>query len=135
MDAAHLAGKRLDEMSTGEVRRILIARALVNDPKALVLDEPSAGLDLVARFRFLEMVRRIARDGTTVVMITHHVEELIPEIERVILLQDGRVVDSGAKRAMLTSDRLSALFGATISVEERNGYFAARCDVESPVTR
>ena len=64
LQAGHLAGKWMDEMSTGEARRVLIARALVSDPRALILDEPSAGLDVVARLRFLEMVRSIARQGT-----------------------------------------------------------------------
>src|SRR4029077_3877855 len=81
----HLARRWLDEMSSGEARRVLLARALVTAPRALVLDEPTTGLDLVARHDFMERVRQIARAGTTLVLITHHVEEIIPEIERVIL--------------------------------------------------
>jgi len=126
LEASHLAGKWLDEMSTGEVRRVLIARALVNQPRALVLDEPTAGLDVVARFGFLETVRRLARDGTTIVFITHHVEEVIPEIDRVFLLQRGRVLDSGDKKTMLTDERLSVLFGAPVTVGQANGYYYAR---------
>jgi iron complex transport system ATP-binding protein len=126
LEAAHLAGKWLDQMSTGEVRRVLIARALVNRPRALVLDEPSAGLDVVARYRFLETVRRLAREGTTIVLITHHVEEIIPEIDRVFLLQRGRVLDSGDKAAMLTDERLSTLFGAPVTLGRERGYYHAR---------
>lgn len=125
LEARHLSGKWLDEMSTGELRRVLIARALVADPRALVLDEPSAGLDVVARHRFLEMVRRIARQGTTIVLITHHVEEILPEVERVVLLRDGRVMASGPKTTMLTPERLTSLFGAPIAVESRSGYYYA----------
>jgi iron complex transport system ATP-binding protein len=125
VEASHLAGKTLDEMSTGEARRVLIARALVNSPRALVLDEPTTGLDVVARDRFLESVRHLAREGTTVILITHHVEEIIPEIEHVVLLDRGRVAASGRKADMLTHDRLSAIFGAPVTVSRANGYFSA----------
>jgi len=113
----------MDEMSTGEARRVLIARALVTEPRALILDEPSAGLDIVARWRFLETMRRIARQGMTIVLITHHVEEIIPEIERVILVHRGRVMDQGPKTSMLTSERLSTMFEASVTVHENRGYF------------
>ncbi len=123
LGASHLAGKWMNEMSTGEARRVLIARALVSEPKALVLDEPTAGLDVVARHRFLETVRQIAQRGTTVIFITHHVEEVIPEVEQVLLLRDGRIMAGGPKRAMLTPDKLEALFGAPVRVSEHGGYF------------
>ena len=123
LDARHLAGKWMDEMSTGEARRVLIARALVSEPKALILDEPSAGLDVVARLRFLETVRGIARRGTTIVLITHHVEEIIPEINRVIFLKDGRAAGDGPKSSMLTAERLESLFGGPVAVSRRDGYF------------
>jgi len=126
VDAAHLGAKALNEMSTGEARRVLIARALVNRPRALVLDEPTTGLDVVARHRFLESVRRLAREGTTIILITHHVEEIIPEIGRVVLLDRGRVSASGPKHEMLTDTRLSAAFGAPVHVDETGGYFTAR---------
>ena len=93
--ASHLAPRTLDEMSSGEARRVLLARALVTSPRALVLDEPTTGLDPVARQSFMEIVRRLARSGTTVVLITHHIEEIIPEIERVILIRDGRIMADG----------------------------------------
>jgi iron complex transport system ATP-binding protein len=126
LHAGHLAAKYLDEMSTGEVRRVLIARALVNNPKALVLDEPSAGLDVVARHRFMEMVRGLAQQGTTVILITHHVEEIIPEIGQVVLLKDGRVLREGPKAEMLTPDHLAEAFGAAMRIDQESGYFFAR---------
>jgi iron complex transport system ATP-binding protein len=107
---------------------VLIARALVSEPKALILDEPSAGLDVVARLRFLETVRGIARQGTTIVLITHHVEEIIPEIERVIFLKEGRAAGDGPKLAMLTSDRLAGLFGGHVAVSRNDGYFHVTTD-------
>jgi iron complex transport system ATP-binding protein len=125
--AGHLAAKPLDEMSTGEARRVLIARALVHQPRALVLDEPTTGLDVVARHRFLETVRDVAREGTTVILITHHVEEIIPEIGRVLLLDRGRIAAAGAKAEMLAGDRLSEIFGARVDVSvDADGYFTAR---------
>jgi iron complex transport system ATP-binding protein len=126
LEVHHLSGKTLDEMSTGEARRVLIARALVTNPRALVLDEPTTGLDIVARQRFLDTVRRIARSGTTIVLITHHVEEIIPEIEHVVLLKGGRVAYAGAKRATLTAAHLTSLFDAPVSMEERDGFYYAR---------
>jgi iron complex transport system ATP-binding protein len=125
MGVSQLARRRLDEMSSGEARRVLLARALVTSPRALVLDEPTTGLDLVARHDFMERVRQIARDGTTIILVTHHIEEIVPEIERVILLRDGRVLAAGPKRSVLTSERLSELFGAPITLEESDGYFQA----------
>jgi iron complex transport system ATP-binding protein len=124
--AAHLAKRWLDELSSGEARRVLLARALVTSPRALILDEPTTGLDLVARHDFMERVRQIAREGTTLILITHHVEEIIPEIERVILLREGRIAADGSKRSMLTPARLGELFSASIAVDEASGYFYAR---------
>ena len=125
MGVAHLAGAPLDRVSTGEARRVLIARALVHRPRLLVLDEPTRGLDLVARHQFMERVRGIAADGTTLLLVTHYVDEIIPEIERVVLLDHGRIVADGAKRDVLTNNALSAIFGASVAVHEHDGYFTA----------
>jgi iron complex transport system ATP-binding protein len=126
MGVAHLAARWLHEMSTGEARRVLLARALVTSPRALVLDEPTTALDLVARYEFMERVRQIARGGTTLILITHHIDEVVPEIERVVLLRGGRVVANGPKRSVLTSERISDLFGAPIVLDESDGYYYAR---------
>jgi iron complex transport system ATP-binding protein len=123
VDAGQLATRMLDTMSTGEARRVMIARALVQQPKALVLDEPTRGLDLVARHQFMERVRAVARGGTTLLIVTHHVEEIIPEVSRVIVIKDGQVAADGAKADVLTSRHLSAAFGAPIVVQEADGYF------------
>jgi iron complex transport system ATP-binding protein len=126
MGVAHLADTWLNEMSTGEARRVLIARALVLEPQALVLDEPTTGLDLIARHRFLEAVRRVAREGTTIVLVTHRVEEIIPEVAQVVLLQRGRVAGAGPKSSTLTASNLTAVFGAPIVLEQADGYYHAR---------
>jgi iron complex transport system ATP-binding protein len=126
MGVAHLAETTLDAVSTGEARRVLIARALVHEPKALVLDEPTRGLDLVARHQFMERVREIARRGVTILLVTHHVEEIIPEIDRVILLRLGRVAFDGPKREVLTAPRLGDVFGSRLTVEASGGYYHVR---------
>ncbi len=123
--AAHLASRTLDEMSSGEARRVLLARVLVTSPRALVLDEPTTGLDLAGRHEFMELVRAIARQGRTLILITHHIEEIIPEIDRVILLRAGRIVADGPKQEVLTSARVSELFGLSIAVVEAAGYCSA----------
>lgn len=125
MGASHLAQRRLNEMSSGEARRVLLARALVSEPRALVLDEPTTGLDVVARHRFMERVRQIAREGKTLILITHHVEEIIPEIGRVILLRGGRIAGDGPKHEMMTPARLSESFGGPMEIEESGGYYHA----------
>jgi len=122
----HLARRTLDQMSSGEARRVMLARALVTSPQALVLDEPTTGLDLAARQDFLERVRETARAGTTLILITHHIEEIVPEIARVVLLRKGRVVREGARAEVLTGATLSDLFGMPIVMEQVNGYLYAR---------
>ena len=126
VDAARLAAATLDTMSTGEARRVLIARALVHHPVALVLDEPTRGLDLVARHHFMERVRTVARQGTTILLVTHHVEEIIPEIARVILLRHGRIAGDGSKASVLTGERLSHAFDAPLDAQESGGYVHVR---------
>ena len=123
--ASHLARRTLDQMSSGEARRVMLARVLATSPRALVLDEPTTGLDLVARHSFMERVRRIARDGTTLILITHHTEEIVPEIGRVILLRHGRILADGPKAHVLTAARLSELFELPIRLEETDGYHYA----------
>ena len=126
MGVSHLARRWIDELSSGEARRVLLARALVSAPRALVLDEPTTGLDLIARHAFMERVRQIAREGTTLILITHHIEEIVPEIGRVLLLRDGRIVADGPKRSVLTAEELGGLFDAPIAIDEADGYYYAR---------
>ena len=122
----HVADRPMATLSTGEARRVLIARALVHNPRALVLDEPTRGLDLVARHRFMERVRAIARDGTTILLVTHHVDEIVPEIDRVLLLKDGRIALDAPKAEAMQDAPLSDTFDAPIAVERIDGYYYAR---------
>ncbi len=126
--AGHLASKRIEEMSTGEARRTLIARALAPDPRALLLDEPTTGLDLMVRQHFLLMLQEIAQQGKTILLVTHHIEEVLPQIQRVILLKEGRVFLEGSKQEVLTSSNLSALYGAKVVLQQDGDYFSAQCD-------
>ena len=126
VEALHLGAKPLNEMSAGERRRVLIARALITRPDALVLDEPTAGLDPVARHRFMESVRRLARQGTTLILVTHHIDEIIPEIRRVVLLRNGKVAFDGAVDEALTAERLTNVFGGPLVVERSGGYYHVR---------
>ena len=120
-----LAEKRMDAMSTGEARRVLIARALAPDPGALLLDEPTTGLDLASRHRFLQTLSKLAGMGKTLILVTHHIEEIIPEIERVILLKEGRVFKDGPKQEVLRTAHLSSLFGMPIQVQRHGDRFSA----------
>jgi iron complex transport system ATP-binding protein len=126
LEIRHLADRRLDELSSGEARRAVIGRALVHDPAALVLDEPTNSLDMRAAHELGESIRTIAQSGTAIVLVTHHLPDIIPEIDRVILMRGGRLVHDGAKTDLLTSDTLSDLFGLPIDVEERDGYYQHR---------
>ncbi|WP_437796981.1 ABC transporter ATP-binding protein [Sorangium sp. So ce693] len=123
LGVAHLGDKPIAEMSAGEQRRCLLGRALVHDPEALVFDEPTTSLDLKAAFELIDLLRRLARQGKTLILVTHHVHEIPPEIGRVVLLRRGRVFADGPKRAVLTDDNLSRLFDVPLSVVEREGFF------------
>ncbi|PWK85945.1 ABC transporter ATP-binding protein [Fulvimonas soli] len=128
MGAAHLRDRPLAALSTGEARRVLIARALVHRPRALLLDEPCAGLDLATRRHFLESLRALARGGTTLLLVTHHIEEILPEIGRVVLLRDGRLLREGGKAELLAAAHLSEAFGLPVSVQRRGDWYAAALD-------
>jgi iron complex transport system ATP-binding protein len=123
LEVSYLAERFTDQMSSGEARRLLLARALVHEPRALILDEPSTALDLFAQHELRVTLRKLAQSGTGLVMVTHHLSDLIPEIERVILMQRGRIVADGAKREVLTAARLSQLFGLPVDLAERDGYY------------
>ncbi|SMO68458.1 ABC transporter ATP-binding protein [Fodinibius sediminis] len=121
MRASHLKDRMFNRMSAGEARRVLIARALVTSPEVLVLDEPTTALDLVARKTCLQLISDVARQGTTVIIVTHHLEEVLPEIQNVILLENGRAVFSGPKKEVLTSENLSSVYNHPLELFYRNG--------------
>jgi iron complex transport system ATP-binding protein len=116
MEAVHLANQLVGEMSAGERRRILIARALVHRPRQLLLDEPSNALDLAAQRELRETLRRLAQEGTGLVLVTHHLGDILPEIERVILMRNGRIVGDGTRAELLTAPKLSELFDTPVRI-------------------
>jgi iron complex transport system ATP-binding protein len=123
LDVAHLANRAVAEMSSGEAKRTLIARALVHEPQTLLFDEPGNALDIAGQVGLRETMRELARGGLGILLVTHHVSEIIPEIERVVLLQRGRVLADGPKEEVVTSERLSTLFGVPVKLFLENGYF------------
>jgi iron complex transport system ATP-binding protein len=128
--AEGLRYKVVGEMSAGQQRRLMIGRALAGasmhgEVKMLLLDEPSNALDLGAQHDLREMLRGLAAQGIAIVLITHHVEDILPEMQRIMMMRDGKIVGDGAKRDILTEQRLSELFGRKIAMTERGGYWNA----------
>jgi iron complex transport system ATP-binding protein len=128
LDVAHLAERPLDEMSSGEARRVMIARALVHQPRALLLDEPSNSLDVFAQIELRRTMSRLTQKtldepGIALLLVTHHLPDIVPEIERVILLRGGHIVGDGPKAEMLTEERLSTLFGCAVRVRVEDGHW------------
>jgi len=120
-----LERRMFGEMSTGQQRRLLLGRALINDPETLILDEPTSGLDLKACFQYLAIIRRLMQAGKTIMLVTHHIHEIPPEVSRVVLLKDGAVVSSGAKSEILTEENLSDLFDTPVKLLQANGFYQA----------
>jgi len=123
LGVAHLALRPLAEMSSGEAKRTLIARALVHDPETLLFDEPGNALDIAGQVELRDTMRNLARAGLGILLVTHHVSEIIPEIERVVLLRDGRVLADGPKEALLTNAQLGELFGVRVNLIREDGYY------------
>ena len=120
---AHLADRSVAEMSSGEAKRTLIARALVHDPQTLLFDEPSNALDIAAQLQLRDTMRELAKSGIGILLVTHHVSEIIPEMERVVLLCEGRILADGPKSSVLTENHLSNLFGVPVRLSRQDGFF------------
>src|SRR5262249_49115924 len=120
---AHLADRCVMHMSSGEAKRTLIARALVHNPQTLLFDEPSNALDIAAQFQLRDTMRELAQSGLAILLVTHHVSEIIPEIERVILLRTGRVIADGSKKTVLTEENLGKLFHVPVRLDNEDGFF------------
>jgi iron complex transport system ATP-binding protein len=125
LEVTHLADRSMKEMSSGEARRLLIGRALVHNPATLILDEPTNSLDLHALHTFRQVVRKIAQAGTGIILVTHNLYDIVPEISRVIMVSDGKISGDGPKSAMLTDEKIGALFSVPIHVHEENGWYYA----------
>lgn len=121
LELSDLAGRSLSAMSTGQARRAVIARALVHRPRALVLDEPSTSLDVRGRREMRDAIRRLARSGASIVLITHQLEDIVPEIDRVVTLRRGRVLHDGPAGEVLRGGPLGELFGIDVTLQEIDG--------------
>lgn len=122
-DLTPLQNRRYWHLSTGQQRRFLLARALVHNPSILVLDEPTNGLDIKMAHALLRDLRELASSGTTLLLVTHHVQEILPEIDRVVLLKSGEVFAQGNKENLLNSQQLSALYETPLTLVEKNGFY------------
>jgi iron complex transport system ATP-binding protein len=120
----HLREKHLSEMSTGELRKCIVARALVHPVKAILLDEPTVGLDIKAQLDFIEMMRTLAKGGTTVILVTHHIEEVFEEIQKAVLIKEGVIYASGKKDQVLNSANLSTIFNTGLEVTHSKGRYS-----------
>jgi iron complex transport system ATP-binding protein len=123
LEIADLAEREMTAMSSGEQRRAVIARALVHDPRALVLDEPTNSLDIHSTRELRRTLRRLAQAGITIVLVTHHLPDIIPEIGRVVALKRGRILADGPKAQILRAETLSAIFDTPVEVLETSGYY------------
>jgi len=123
LEIAHLAERPVREMSSGEARRVLIARALVHRPRALLFDEPSNSLDLLAQQKLRQTMSALASSGTAIILVTHELADVVPEIQRVVLMSRGRVVADGTKQEILEVERLEALFGVRVEMARRDGHY------------
>ena len=113
----------MTELSSGEARRVVFARALAHDPKALVLDEPTNSLDVRAQREVRDAMRKLAHNGVTVIVVTHHLPDIIPEIGRVVALKEGRIFFDGKKEELLTPEKMEELFETPVGVEEKRGCY------------
>lgn len=119
----YLADRPVCEMSSGEARRVLIARALVHKPRALLFDEPCNSLDLAAQAKVRHTMSSLASSGTAIILVTHELADIVPEIQRVVLMRKGQVVADGPKEEILTVKRLSELFGVSVQMARRDGHY------------
>jgi iron complex transport system ATP-binding protein len=125
VDAVALRDKLVGEMSAGQQRRIMIGRALVGSADMLLLDEPSNALDLSAQRDLRYLLRQLAQQGTGILLITHHIADILPEIDRVLMMRDGRIVADGPKDTLLTAQNLSGLFNTEVHLKHQDGLYHA----------
>jgi iron complex transport system ATP-binding protein len=129
-DAVNLADKPVGEMSAGQQRRIMIGRALVGsasagDTQMLLLDEPSNALDLAAQADLRNLLRHLAQQGTGILLITHHIADILPEIDRILMMKEGRIIADGPKATLLTASNLSSLFSTDVQLSHKDGFHHA----------
>ncbi len=123
LGVAHLGERAVEEMSSGEAKRVLIARALVHQPRALLFDEPCNSLDIAAQRSLRETMRSLANSGIGIILVTHELPDIVPEIERVVLMSNGRIVADGRKAEVLQAETLSRVYGLNVNLARHDGYY------------
>ena len=123
LEIEHLAQRQINQMSSGESRRFMIGRALIHRPGSILLDEPTNSLDIRSCHELYSILRKVAAQGTNIILVTHHLPDILPEIGRVVMLRKGRVFADGPKEKMLTAAKLSELFRTPVEVARKDGYF------------
>ena len=119
LEIIDLKDKKVSSMSTGQLRKCIVARALIHDPKAFVLDEPTVGLDIKAQINFIKLLQKISLKST-IILVTHHLEEIFPEIKNVALIYNNTIFKIGKKEDILNSENLSTIFDIKIEVKQKN---------------
>lgn len=120
----NLAERDITTLSSGQARRVLIARALIHDPKVLVCDEPTSSLDPEGMYYVRKAMRDLVRAGKSLVLVTHYPEDIIPEVSRVVMLKEGKIFADGAKQELLNSEKMSELFEVPLKIVEQDGYYS-----------
>lgn len=124
LGVGHLAHRDVKTLSSGQARRVLIARALVHDPEVLVFDEPTTALDPEGMYYVRKAMRDLIAAGKAIILVTHYPEDIIPEIDRVVMLKEGGIFGDGSKDAMLTSEKMTDLFEVPLRILSQDGYFS-----------
>ena len=119
LEISNLKDKKVASMSTGELRKCIVARALIHNPKAFVLDEPTVGLDIKAQINFINLLRKISKKST-IILVTHHLEEIFEEIKNIALIYNNQIFKAGKKEDILTSENLSTIFDTKIVLNKKN---------------
>lgn len=123
IQVSDLMDRLFSTLSTGQQRRLLLARALVHKPHTLILDEPTTGLDIQGSFRLINTIRNLSKRGATILLVTHHISEIPPEIDRIILMRSGKIFADGGKETVLNETSLRELFDSRLTLVESNGYY------------
>ena len=124
LGVGHLADRNIKTLSSGQARRVLIARALVHDPEVLVFDEPTTGLDPEGMYYVRKAMRDLHRQEKAIILVTHYPEDIIPEIGRVLMIKNAAIFDDGIKANMLTSERMSELFDVPLKIMQQDGFYS-----------
>ncbi len=127
LDAWHLRDKQMNRLSSGEARRVLLARACVHDPSVMLLDEAVSNLDFPARRQYRASLEAFDKAGKTIILVTHELSEIIPAIDRVVVMSNGKIIADGPKTTIMDEALLSEVYGTKVFLDEREGLYTAWC--------